>query len=564
VKAFIQLSAVLLFISCCSISEAQAGTTCLSTGSAFIPIIHITVSDNNICVGTSITFTAVVDDPCSDLNYQWKLNGSNVGSNDVTYIFDKFNNGDIVTCELTSALCLVSPETSNAITMIVSPKTTPVVDITASQTSLCNGMAASITFTADPTGGGPTPFYQWQVNGANTGSNTPAFTTTALSDGDVVQCIMTSDVGCPSSPTASSSRITIKAQPIATPSITIATPNTVLCANGLVTFKATTLSEGNNPVYQWQVNGAAVGNNSPVYTTNTLKNGDNITCMLTSSAPCITSTTAVSNSISVTVINIAVSPSLSIETSSGDICEGMPVIFSATTSNASSSPSYQWQVNGLPAGTDSSVFTSNSLADGDTVNCILLNKYGICDISVPSDNLITMVVRPVPVIAIIPADTSIILGSTIQLSTVISGSIANIEWTPASGLSNIAIANPLAKPLATTTYQLSVLDANGCEGNNKSTIAVFKKLAVPDSFTPNHDGHNDVFRIPPGTFFNLSSLSVFDRWGKRIFTTNDINTGWDGTYKGKPCDLGTYVYIISGSADGKKPVLLKGTVILIR
>jgi gliding motility-associated-like protein len=582
VKAFISLSAIFLFLNCFSYSESQfipahasgggylfkqadtyAGEMNSLSPNDLVPIIRITASDNNICIGAPITFTADVTNPCSDLGYQWKINGGPVGNDNASYSSNKLNDGDLVTCEISSVTCLgASTIVSNGITMTVSPKTTPNIDITASQTALCEGAITSITFTADPTGGGASPSYQWQVDGANAGTNAPVFTTNALTDGSVVQCIMTSDVGCPSSPTASSSKITIVVKNNINPAISITTLNTTICTGSTVTFNAITANEGTSPKYQWQVNGINAGTNKPVFVSSALRNGDIVNCILTSNASCITNPIAASNNLSISVL-LTIPPSLSITPSTDNICQGTPVIFTAATLNGSPGLIYQWQVNGVPAGIDSNIFVSDSLANGDLVNCILLNKNENCNLSVPSDNSIPITVRPVPLVNIIPSDTSIIFGTTIQLNADISGNISNIQWTPPVGLSNTAIANPLVKPLTNTTYQLTVRDADGCEAGSKSVISVFRKLIMPDSFTPNRDGHNDVFRIPQGTAFNLYSLSVFDRWGNRVFATSDISSGWDGTYKGKPCNTGAYIYTISGS-DGKKTVVLKGTLVLIR
>jgi gliding motility-associated-like protein len=74
---------------------------------------------------------------------------------------------------------------------------------------------------------------------------------------------------------------------------------------------------------------------------------------------------------------------------------------------------------------------------------------------------------------------------------------------------------------------------------------------------------NDVFRIPPGVNLQLKEFSVFDRWGNRVFNTKNRHHGWDGTYKGKPDAMGTYIYFISGSG-GKGRVFKRGAVLLIR
>jgi len=92
---------------------------------------------------------------------------------------------------------------------------------------------------------------------------------------------------------------------------------------------------------------------------------------------------------------------------------------------------------------------------------------------------------------------------------------------------------------------------------------VFKKLYMPSGFTPNNDGKNDIFRIPPGTSLTLHALTIFDRAGQIVFRTNDISQGWDGKYMGQPVNTGVFVYQLSGE-DSSGKVFLKGIILLTR
>jgi gliding motility-associated-like protein len=85
-------------------------------------------------------------------------------------------------------------------------------------------------------------------------------------------------------------------------------------------------------------------------------------------------------------------------------------------------------------------------------------------------------------------------------------------------------------------------------------------------FAKNYFRHHpdDIFRIPPGVQFNLQELAIFDAWGNKIFTSDDRNSGWDGTYRGEPATAGVYVYLILGKTLAGTPLFLKGTVLLIR
>ncbi|MBN9384943.1 MAG: gliding motility-associated C-terminal domain-containing protein [Chitinophagaceae bacterium] len=86
---------------------------------------------------------------------------------------------------------------------------------------------------------------------------------------------------------------------------------------------------------------------------------------------------------------------------------------------------------------------------------------------------------------------------------------------------------------------------------------------MPSAFSPNGDGVNDVFRIPPGITLQLKEFSIFNRWGGRVFSSRDINKGWDGKIDGRPAQTGTYAFIITGT-DIKGSVMVTGTVVLVR
>ena len=89
------------------------------------------------------------------------------------------------------------------------------------------------------------------------------------------------------------------------------------------------------------------------------------------------------------------------------------------------------------------------------------------------------------------------------------------------------------------------------------------RIFVPDAFTPNGDGANDRWHIIIRGLTKKIQISVFDRWGRQVFSSNDPNFYWDGAAGGQPL-TGTFVYMIAGSDYFNKPFLLKGTVIIIR
>ena len=260
---------------------------------------------NPACTGASLTFTATPTNGGTTPAYQWKLAGVNVGTNSPTYTTTSITNGQAVTCVMTSNLVGVTgnPATSNAITITINSASSPSVSIalTAGTNPSCAG--SSMTFTATPTNGGTTPAYQWKVNGVNAGTNSATFSTSALTNGQVVTCVLTSNLACVSPTTSTSNGITVTITATVAPSVSIAlTAGTNPSASGVsVTFTATPSNGGTTPAYQWKVNGVNVGTNSATYTTTTLSNGQVVTCLMTSNAICPMPTSATSNAITMTI-----------------------------------------------------------------------------------------------------------------------------------------------------------------------------------------------------------------------------------------------------------------------
>ena len=176
--------------------------------------IAITAGNQTMCVGavSSVTFTATPTNGGTAPQYQWKKNGNNVGDNSPTYTDAALADGDIITCVLTSNAPNLPTQvaTSEGITITVSPPLTPSVAITANPSGTIYTIT-SVTFTATPTNGFTAPQYQWQKNGANVGTNSPTYTNSTWTNGDVVTCILTSNHPCAAPTTATSNSITISA-----------------------------------------------------------------------------------------------------------------------------------------------------------------------------------------------------------------------------------------------------------------------------------------------------------------------------------------------------------------
>ncbi len=163
-----------------------------------------------------------------------------------------------------------------------------------------------------------------------------------------------------------------------------------------------------------------------------------------------------------------------------------------------------------------------------------------------------------------PADTAVVLGEPLQLNG--TGGV-NYEWTPALWLNNNLIANPIALPQADIEYKLLAKSAEGCEGTDNIRVKVYKvdpDMYVPNAFTPNKDGLNDVIRPILLGIKELKYFRVYNRWGQMVFSTSAREKGWDGNFGGRPQEAGTYVWMAEGVTYTGITKQKKGYVVLIR
>ena len=341
-----------------------------------------------------------------------------------------------------------------------------------------------------------------------------------------------------------------------------ATANNQLCAGSPDTFTAATPPGLTNPSYQWQWNGNDVGTNYPSYTNANLADGDSVRCIITDNPGCALPIMYTSNSIFIHVFSPP-AVSVSITASPDNACKGDTIVFTATPLNGGSVPAYQWQLDGVNTGTNSALFTTNALTNGDEVDCLLTSSVA-CAEPVPSAS-ISPLIRPTPAISISVADTVIPYGQEVPLLATVDTPVTSYQWMPATGLNDPSIADPVASPVVNTVYQVSVLAPDGCTAKAAVDIKVYHPLKMPNAFTPNGDGRNDVFRIPAFLQIILVNFSVYNRWGERIFSTANSAEGWDGTLNGRFQPAGAYVWrveyqdLLTG-----RPAVASGTVMMIR
>ena len=159
-------------------------------------------------------------------------------------------------------------------------------------------------------------------------------------------------------------------------------------------------------------------------------------------------------------------------------------------------------------------------------------------------------------------DQTIFEGTYLQLFATTGPNNKTYSWSPKLFLSDTTIYNPVATPLITTPFYLKVVSPDKCEAFDTVLITVKPfRLDIPNSFSPNGDGINDTWNLGELGLSSQARVTIYDRGGREVFTSNGYNVKWDGTRNGKPVPAGTYYYIIE---PGFKFARRTGWVLLIR
>jgi len=472
------------------------------------PDVSITASTTSVCDDAIIVFTATTINGGTNPVFQWKLNGTDVGTNSSTYSSNTLKSGDVVSVTLTSnAECVTIPVvTSNTITLD-DELVTPAVSITATSTSLCDGSA--ITFTATPVNGGTNPSYQWTVNGTNVGTNSSTFTSNTLKDGDVIKVVMTSNAGCTTTQVAASNQITVSAE-LVTPAVTIKPIYNSACEGSLVTFTATPINGGTDPVYEWKLNGQPIGDNSNAYTTNTLKQGDVVSVIMISNASCVTAPQASSNA---EIVKLSATPAL-IVNNPVPLCFLSIVDLTAPSVTAGSDPNLQ-----LTYWTDPAAIAPLSEPDQVTIGgtyYIMATNDGLCSIVRP----VTVAFKPAP-------DAQIDGGGNICINTPQTVKVKFTGVAPFAFTYNDGDQTHTVQSIVTNTYEMPV-------SLTKSTT--FTITSVTDANCTND-------RINATTVFTVEEPLAgmqYDTVNTYAFVPTDLRArqpGIDYTYRWQP-DIG--------------------------
>jgi gliding motility-associated-like protein len=180
-------------------------------------------------------------------------------------------------------------------------------------------------------------------------------------------------------------------------------------------------------------------------------------------------------------------------------------------------------------------------------------------------------VWPLPTIENVP-EIIIPLGFETILPVTYSDNVTLWTWTPSTALSCTDCPTPIANPIFNTNYKVSVVDDNGCRASSNIVVKVIcenRNYFIPNTFSPNRDGQNDIFYPRGRSLDRIQSMRIFNRWGELVFErknfpANSQADGWNGMIRGQQAASDAYVYIIEIICENGQVVPLKGNVTLLR
>ncbi len=357
----------------------------------------------------------------------------------------------------------------------------PTVTIQTTVSSVCSG--ASVTFSSTLNNISPNPIYQWQVNGVNAGTNSNTFTLASIGQNSQVSLIVTSlECAVPVSTTSNTLSIDVLTSPLAD-----AGRDTVICSGGA----GAQLNGNGGDTYSWSPTAGLSNSNIP----------DPVANPGTTTQYILTATNAnncTSRDTVIVTVSAVTTPGVTISASSLNLCQGQAVTFDASSTNAGANPFYQWKVNGIDAGADSSSFTSSILEDGDIVSLELTSNAPCVSIQPVTSNILTVSVGSLVVPEILFANNILsVTNSSTNTSYIWENKIGGV-WEPV----NPPATGIVFSPLVSGEYRVIALSA--------SCIKISDSIMV-DLVVPPFSGIQ-VYPNPATNSITIGSINVTDGW----------------------------------------------------
>lgn len=410
---------------------------------------------------------------------------------------------------------------SQTATVIINPSSGPTLNLLSQVNVLCNG---DNTGSANMNASGGTGPYTYSWNNGQTNANATGLTANTYT------CYVTDAANCTVQLT-----VTIT-QPAA---ISITTNSTQTTCTGS-TGTASANASGGTPGYTYSWSNAMTGQNISglgagtytVYVTDANNCTQNQTVTVTSNNPVTLTATATPTA-----------------------CSSNTGTATANPANGTTPYTYSWS-NGQT--------TQTAIALGAGTYTVTVTDANGCS----QTQTVNVVPSSGPAAAAAASFTTITLGGSSQLTAAGGGTYS---WYPSTGLSCVTCTNPVATPNQTTTYCVIVTDANGCTDSACVTITVdipcgtveLTKL-IPNAFSPNSDGQNEKLCVPNNLCIKSFIIRIYDRWGEKVFESDNISACWDGTVNGKPVNSAVFVYYFDAELTNGEKFSQKGNISLVK
>lgn len=380
--------------------------------------------------------------------------------------------------------------------------------------------------------------YTWSgPDGFSSLSQSPSISNTLTANNGIYTVIATSGNGCISMPAT----VSLTVNPLPEPGFS----DTISCLPATTAFfqNQSTISSGNINSYTWDFGEPASGasnSSSGVNPSHTYARAGSYTVSLTAVSD---SGCAVTANKTYSRFHPKPTAAFTLNPSNG-VCVNEALLLTDNSNGADGNiVRWKWQTGDGTAAIENNVPLPVSHAyakEGNyTISLQILNNFGCGD---TAENPVT--VYPLPMVDAGPTQY-VLQGNSTTLKPTASGNSLTYLWTPASFLSNANSFSPaVVRPLDDVVYMLTVTSQDGCQASDATLVKILRPIKIPNAFSPNGDGINDVWNVTYLNDYPNCTVEIFDRYGRIVFKTVGYNRPWDGKRDGNPVPVGVYYYII--------------------
>jgi gliding motility-associated-like protein len=500
--------------------QAQVGgaTSCISSTTETVVIYEVPApnfSFGNVCSADSASFTnlTVYGGAPGNVSYSWTFGDGN--TNTLANPKHKY----VLPTNYTVGLTATTVEGCSASTsQIISIYAMPTANFTFSNVCLHDNMSLSSTSTVSS----GSLSYAWDFDDGGVSSTQSPIHLYAVDGLYDIELIVTTNNGC---------RDTIVQTVTVHPRPVVDYMNQPVCDGQTSTFsQQVTINSGSIVSYAWDF-GDGSSSTSPVTTHLYLNPGTyNVQLVALSDMGCSHDTTKA------VVVNPVPVPDFTAQ----DACIGAANQFTNASFISSGIMTYEWEFG--DGGTSIQQDPSHTyIASGlYPVKLIATSGFGCVDSIVKYTEVFSL-----PVVNA-GNDTTISRGDEFQLNGYETYAVG-YTWTPATGLSNSNIADPIARPADSSEYTLTITDANGCQNSDMVWVYVENdfKLLIHNIVTPDGNGQNDFWTVGNIDYYPEALVELYNRWGEKVYETTAYQSDWQGTKDTDQLPDGSYYYVIS-------------------